>query len=209
MEGMEPAQEGGQWKQVCELASHLLDSPAAERDALLAQKCGEDAELRARVLEVCRNYSETDDFFGAPLISPLVAAPEDSLAGQRIGPWKILRLLGEGGMGRVCLVERADGVFTQLAALKVIRENSGPAAIRRFHTERRILAMLEHPSIARAIDGGTTASGAPFLVMEYVQGGQPIDEFCKHSPVKDRVRLFLHVVEAVGPRTSIRPRTSI
>jgi serine/threonine protein kinase len=197
MEGMEPDWEGSQWKRVCELASHLLDSPAAERDALLAQKCGEDAELRARVLEVCRNYSEADDFFGAPLISPLVAASEDSLIGHRIGPWKILRILGEGGMGRIYLVERADGVFTQLAALKVIRENSGPAAMRRFHTERRILAMLEHPSIARAIDGGTTASGAPFLVMEYVQDGQPIDEFCKHSPVADRIRLFLHVVEAV------------
>lgn len=183
------------WNHVCALSSLLLDSPKPDWKYILDRECGTDSELRAQVLEVCNNYSETDEFFGVPVGSPLIL--EDSLVGQRIGAWKVLRILGEGGMGRVYLVERADGVFTQLAALKVIRENSDPASIRRFQTERRILAMLEHPSIARAIDGGATATGAPYLVMEFVEGGQPIDEFCKHSPVKERVRLFLQVVEAV------------
>lgn len=178
------------------MSSLLLDSPKPEWNSILDLECGTDSELRAQVLEVCSNYSETDEFFGVPVVSPLTL--EDSLAGKRIGAWKVLRILGEGGMGRVYLVERADGVFTQLAALKVIRESTSPASIQRFQAERRILAMLEHPSIARAIDGGETSTGAPYLVMEYVEGGQPIDEFCKHSPIKDKIRLFLQVVEAVG-----------
>lgn len=147
------------------------------------------------MLAVCASYSEADELLGVPAVSPLMS--EDALIGQRIGPWEVLSLLGEGGMGRVYRVQRADGVFTQVAALKVIRDRSDPASIQRFHAERRILAMLEHPSIARAIDGGATSHGAPYLVMEYVEGGQPIDEFCKQRPVKDKIRLFLQVVEAV------------
>ncbi len=193
---MTPSQDArARWKLVCDLSSLLLDSSRQNWDTLLDRECGADGELRAQVLAVCSNYSETDEIFGAAVVSPLIF--EDSLVGQRIGAWKVLSILGEGGMGRVYLVERADGVFTQLAALKVIREHSDPASIQRFHEERRILAMLEHPSIARAIDGGATSAGAPYLVMEYVEGGQPIDEFCKHSPIKERVRLFLQVVEAV------------
>jgi serine/threonine protein kinase len=185
----------GRWKRICELSSTLLDSPKPEWNSILDRECGADHELRAEVLRVCTNYSETDEFFGMPVDAPLLR--EDSLVGQRIGAWKVLRILGEGGMGRVYLVERADGVFTQLAALKVIRENTAPASIQRFRAERRILAMLEHPSIARAIDGGETSTGAPYLVMEYVEGGQPIDEFCQQSPVREKIRLFLQVVEAV------------
>lgn len=177
------------------MSSQLLDSPKSEWNSILDRECGGDRELRAQVLEVCGNYSETDDFFGAPVGSPL--ALEDSLLGQRIGAWSVLRILGEGGMGRVYLVERADGVFPQRAALKVMRDHADPSSIRRFHAERRILAMLEHPSIARAIDGGATPDGCPYLVMEYVEDAQPIDEFCKHHPVKEKLRLFLQVVEAV------------
>jgi hypothetical protein len=193
---VKPSQDAGErWKRVCELSSRLLDSPNPEWNSILDRECGADSELRAQALEVCNNYSETDEFFGAPVVSPLTI--DDSLIGQRIGAWNVLRILGEGGMGRVYLVERADGVFTQLAALKVIREHSDPASIQRFHAERRILAMLDHPSIARAIDGGATPTGAPYLVMEFVEGGQPIDEFCGQSAVRDKVRLFLQVVEAV------------
>jgi tetratricopeptide (TPR) repeat protein len=193
---VKPGQDASdRWKRVCELSSLLLDSPKLEWSSLLDRECVADHELRAQVLGVCDKYSETDEFFGEPVVSPLVI--EDSMIGQRIGAWKVLSILGEGGMGRVYLVERADGVFTQLAALKVIRHHSDQASIQRFHAERRILAMLDHPSIARAIDGGATATGTPYLVMEYVEGGQPIDEFCKQSPVRDKVRLFLQVVEAL------------
>jgi serine/threonine protein kinase len=183
------------WRRICEVSSQLLDSPPALRDKILARECADDNDLRERVLEVCGNYSETDDLFGKELASPLTL--EDSLAGQRIGAWNVLSLIGEGGMGRVYLVERADGVFTQLAALKMMREHSDPAAMQRFQKERSMLAMVEHPSIARAIDGGATDSGTPYFVMEYVEGGQRIDEFRPDSPIKDKVRLFLQVVEAV------------
>ncbi len=194
---MQPGPESSvRWRLVCELSSLLLDSPKPEWNSILDRECGTDGELRAQALQVCSNYSDTDDFFGAPVVSPLIL--EDSLIGQRIGAWKVLRILGEGGMGRVYLVERADGVFNQLAALKVIRDHSDPASTLRFEAERRILAMLEHPSIARAIDGGATSSGAPYLVMEYVECGQPLDEFCQQNSIKDKVRLFLQVVEAVA-----------
>ncbi|MEZ5402192.1 MAG: serine/threonine-protein kinase [Bryobacteraceae bacterium] len=192
---MIPRYTSERWKRVCAVSSLLLDATPEQRETILARECAEDSELRADVLAVCGEYSETDELFGVPALSPLRL--EDSLIGQRIGPWEILRLLGEGGMGRVFLVERRDGVYTQYAALKLIREHSDPDSVARFHAERRILAMLEHPSIARAIDGGATPEGAPYLVMEYVEGGKPIDEFQPGSPVRDRIRLFLQVVEAV------------
>lgn len=183
------------WKRICDLSSELLDSATEAWDSILDRECSSDEELRAEVLAVCRNYSETDDLFGVPVLSPL--GLEDSLIGQRIGPWEILRLLGEGGMGRVYLVERRDGVFTQYAALKLNRERADPDSVTRFQAERQILAMLEHPSIARAIDGGATPAGAPYLVMEYVEGGVPIDVFRPGGPVRDQIRLFLQVVAAV------------
>ena len=190
-----PQNSTEQWKRICALSNRLLDLPRADWDALLDQECGDDAALRARVLEICANYSEDDELLGVPIASPLLW--DDSYIGHRIGPWEILRLLGEGGMGRVYLAQRADGVFTQYAALKINREHADPDAVRRFHSERRILAMLEHPAIARAIDGGATENGALYLVMEYVETGCPIDEFNLSAPVREKVRLFLRVVEAV------------
>ncbi len=188
-------QTSEQWQKVCALSSRLLDIPRADWDALLHQECGDNPALRARVLEICANYSEDDELLGVPVSSPLLW--DDSLNGQRLGPWEVLRLLGEGGMGRVYLAQRADGVFTQYAALKINREHADPDAVRRFHSERRILAMLEHPAIARAIDGGATESGALYLVMEYVENGCHIDEFNPSAPVRDKIRLFLRVVDAV------------
>ena len=185
-----------QWMRVCALSSQLLDLPRADWDAVLARECAQDQDLRSRILEICGNYSETDELFGVPIASPLLW--EDSLIGQRIGLWEVLRLLGEGGMGRVYLAKRDDGVFTQYAALKLNREHCDPAAERRFHAERRILAMLDHPAIARAIDGGATDNGTLYLVMEYVEGGCPIDEFQPGNSIREKIRLFLQVVDAVG-----------
>ena len=133
------------WRRICEVSSQMLDSPPALRDTILARECAGDGELQAEVLAVCASYSEADELLGVPAVSPLVF--EDSLIGQRIGPWEVLSLLGEGGMGKVYLVERRDGVYAQPAALKVIRGHADPASILRFQAERRILAVLEHPSI--------------------------------------------------------------
>ncbi len=110
----------------------------------------------------------------------------------------VLRELGSGGMGSVHLAERADGEFRQRVAIKFLRPGaaSSLAAARRFRTERQILADLEHPHITRLLDGGTTRTGQPFLVMEYV-AGEPLDRYCDRLPVKERLRLFATVCRAV------------
>ena len=100
-------------------------------------------------------------------------------SGQRIGPYRILRELGHGGMGVVYLAERADAAFEKRVAIKVVRGGfAGEALLQRFREERRILATLDHPNIARLLDGGTTDDGLPYFVMEYVDG-KPIDVYCE------------------------------
>jgi serine/threonine-protein kinase len=118
---------------------------------------------------------------------------------QRVGPWRLLREIGSGGMGTVYLAARVDGEFDQQAALKVLRTSIEAAgAVQRFHQERQILATLEHPNIARLLDGGQTADGRPYLAMEYVEG-LSIDRYChEHGlDLEHRLRLFTQVGEAV------------
>ena len=120
-------------------------------------------------------------------------------AGMRIGPYQILRELGHGGMGAVYLAERADEHYRQQVAIKLIKPGLGGATIRkRFRNEMQILAELNHPNIARLLDGGETVDGVPYLVMEYVEG-RPIDVFCdeKQLPIDERLRLFATVCAAV------------
>ena len=121
-----------------------------------------------------------------------------AMAGRRIGSYKIRRRLSHGGMGVVYLAER-DGAYHQRVALKIIkRDMVSDEVVRFFHNERQILADLEHPSIARLLDGGTTGEGLPYLVMEYIEG-EPIDRDCDHHQlsVRQRIDLFLRVCEAV------------
>ncbi|MCC6989053.1 MAG: tetratricopeptide repeat protein [Acidobacteria bacterium] len=127
------------------------------------------------------------------------AAASPRLAPERLGPYKIIRMIGEGGMGAVYLAERDDDEFLQQVAIKVARGLLDPERVRQFRTERQILAWLEHPNIARLLDGGTTADGLPYLVMEHVEG-QPIDAYCNQArlDVTARLRLFLDVCDAVS-----------
>ncbi len=126
------------------------------------------------------------------------AAP--GLIGKRLGPWRVLELLGEGGMGLVYLGARDDQTYEQRVAIKVIRHVAAGTAedFARFRRERQILARLEHPGIARLLDGGTTDDGSPYLVMEYVDG-EPIDAYCEARalPIEERLRLFRGVCAAV------------
>ncbi len=119
--------------------------------------------------------------------------------GDRLGAWRVRRLLGRGGMGVVYLCERADGAFVQKAALKIVDAPAlGSQLIQRFTAERQILASLEHPNIAALLDAGTTPDGLPYLVMEYVDG-EPIDRYCDAArlPVRERLALFVDVCHAV------------
>ena len=121
------------------------------------------------------------------------------VAGARVGQFRVVNELGRGGMGIVLLAERADGQFGQQVAIKVVPGGrSGGEVSRRFVQERGILASLEHPHIARLLDGGTTEAGDPYLVMEYI-AGRPITAYCDgaSASIERRLRLFLEVCEAV------------
>ena len=121
-------------------------------------------------------------------------------AGRQIGAYKILRVIGEGGMGIVYLASRADDLYQKQVAIKVVRAGFGlnAAMVLRFGSERQILANLDHPNIARLFDGGVTADGMPYLVMEYVDG-VPIDRFCQSRQLNltQRLQLFCEVCSAV------------
>ncbi|HWI87468.1 MAG TPA: serine/threonine-protein kinase [Sphingomonas sp.] len=115
---------------------------------------------------------------------------------SRVGAFRLTRRLGRGGMGDVWLGERADGLFDQQVAVKLIQRHALARAANAFDAERRFLARLEHPEIARLIDGGVTEDGLPWLAMEYVEG-RAIDEACADRPIGERVRLFIAAANAV------------
>ncbi|HEU4724496.1 MAG TPA: serine/threonine-protein kinase, partial [Candidatus Eisenbacteria bacterium] len=134
-----------------------------------------------------------------PIEMPAVSLPEAPKPGQSVGSWKVVRPLAEGGMGVVYLVEREDGQYQQRGALKFIRHGlATDEMVRRFRRERQILASLDHPNMARLLDGGTTSEGLPWLVMEYVDG-VPLYEWCSENAptLRARLRLFLTLCGAV------------
>ena len=179
-----------------------LDLPAGEQAAFVARECGDDEGLCAEVLELIRAYQH-ESFLESPaarIAAPLLEATKGPGASvpDRIGPFRVVREIGRGGMGRVYLGERADGQFEQRVAIKLI-QHATPGVLRRFVEERRILALLEHPGIARLVDGGLTAAGLPYFAMELVEG-EPIDRYCeaRDLTVDQRLALFAGVCDAVG-----------
>lgn len=188
-------------QRVLELLDATLAEPPKSRPAFLAEACGEDLELQRDVESLLELESEAEDFLPAPAVPrSATLEPEETLEeGNRIGPYRIIELLGRGGMGAVYLAVREDD-FEKHVALKLLqRDLVSEATVRRFHNERQILARLEHPLIARLLDGGTTEDGRPFLVMEYVEG-VPIDEYCDELKlsVRKRLGLFLKVCSALA-----------
>jgi eukaryotic-like serine/threonine-protein kinase len=184
-----------------------LDLPAKDRAAFLDAHCIEPS-LRPLIEELLRLSTAPspaiDDGVGVghDLLSELSGPEPDEPplpTGERVGPWRLLRQIGAGGMGTVYLAERADGEFAQQVAVKILRASlEAPRAAERFAQERQILAGLEHPAIARLVDGGRTTDGRPYLVMEYVDG-VPIDRYCNALGlgVPERLALFERVAEAV------------
>jgi eukaryotic-like serine/threonine-protein kinase len=189
------------------LAEHfdalLALETAAARAEYLESLRGRDAELAGELDGLLRAYLSDTRFLVESLPEEereLVGEEVDgTLTARRVGPWALDGVLHHGGMGTVYLAHRAEADFEQRVALKVIRLGmEHPEAIRRFTLERQLLARLEHPGIARLLDGGTTEDGLPFLVMEYVPG-EPIDQWCDRTqpPVDEILRLFDEVCEAV------------
>lgn len=174
------------------------------RAELLDQRCGEDQQLRHAVDQLLASAEKMEDF----IEKPAYAVIADSLAndvlpslmeGKRIGPYEVVRRLGEGGMGTVYLARRADDVYEKQVAIKLIRRGLDHSRlISHFYNERQILAGLDHPNIARLLDGGTTEDGLPYYVMEYVVG-EPFLDYCnrKNLTTDDRLRLFRTICSAV------------
>jgi tetratricopeptide (TPR) repeat protein len=178
------------------------DLPQAERAAWLDAECGDDLDLRKDVESLLDSDDRSEGFIVRPLqaVAQNIADGEDVNLGHRIGPYRVLKTLGEGGMGKVYLAVRADEHYTREVAIKVMHASfsARPAMLARFRTERQILANLDHPNIARLLDGGVTDHGVPYLVMEYIDG-MPLDRYCSSHllPSEKRLRMFLSVCSAV------------
>jgi tetratricopeptide (TPR) repeat protein len=192
------------WSRMKALFSAALDVPASERAALLERDAAGDAGLIAEVQSLLAAH----DAPGASLDSvptglkarAFEATGEPDRVGERIGAYRIVGELGKGGMGQVFKAIRDDDQYHAEVAIKLMRADvRGAHADQRFRTERQILAALDHRNIARLIDGGTTGSGSPYVVMELVSGA-PIDRFADAQGlgVRERVRLFLQVCAAVS-----------
>ena|SRR5580658_4495036 len=163
--------------------------PGGERDALIAERCGVDENLCARVALLLAHCEHIR-----------AAAPAPARPLPRFGAWQAVKLLGRGGMGTVYLAERADGAFQMSAAVKVVPMALASHEIEeRFRRERQFLASLDHPKVARLIDGGVTETGLPYLVMEFV-GGLTIDLFCDAHQLdtRGRIALMRQVLDALA-----------
>ncbi|HKE84703.1 MAG TPA: protein kinase [Vicinamibacterales bacterium] len=186
------------WARVRALFEAALSQPAELRLAHIASSCGDDQQLREDVESLLASHERASGFLGTQAALATLDTVNTSFEGRRVGPFQIVREIGRGGMGSVYLGERADGEFAKQVAIKFVGGIPNEILRRRFHEERRILAALEHPTIARLLDGGTTADGLPYLVMEYVDG-VAIDAFCEQRDLTTRARieLFRQVCQAV------------
>jgi serine/threonine protein kinase len=168
------------------------------RAELIDSRCNGDSDLAAKV-RLLLNASEREEQRIASLLSEREKGKASESEGRRIGPYVLDGLLGRGGMGVVYLAHRADGEFEQKVAIKLIDLPMATSTFReRFRQERQILAGLQHPYIARLLDGGVTSNDDPYLVMEFVDG-VPIHRYCEREnlSLQQRLKLFLQVCEAV------------
>ena len=180
------------WQRVKSLLAEAMELPAHEREHLLLERCGDDVALYSEVARLLELHgTETLSFEHAPLIANLAQLRSSALVvGATIGAWTLERELGQGGMGSVWLAQRTTASFRQLAAIKVIRGIASDTLMARLRGERQALASLNHPNIAHLIDGGETSDGAPYIVMEYVDG-LPIDVWCQSRQLDVRACLQL------------------
>ena len=190
----------GRWAAIEEAFHAAAELPVGERAGYLDQACGDDAGLRADIVALLESLDLPDDDLRGAVVREASAVLESAGPGRTIGAYRIVKKLGQGGMGSVYLAVRADDQYQKQVAIKLIRAGHEQRAslIRRFLSERQILANLEHPNIARLLDGGVTGDGLPYLVMEHVDG-LPIDEFAEARGLRvaQRLELFGGVCAAV------------
>lgn len=187
-----------EWRQVKEVLHSVVERDADGRSAFLDEICAGNLELRRRVDALLSAHENMGEFLAQPWQS-LSLFGESTLIGLHIGPYQLMSEIGHGGMGTVYLAERADGQYRRRVAIKLINSGLGNKAIvRRFRNERQVLAGLDHPYIARLLDGGATDDGLPYLVMEHVEGNR-IDTWCdmRKLSVRERLMVFQKVCSAV------------
>ncbi len=180
-----------------EVFGGALTLPEAERAAYLEKACWGDGELRDRVVALLRGHERARNFLTAPLTRLVEATPEEKPS-DKIGRYKLLEKIGEGGCGVVWMAEQEVPVRRRVA-LKVIKLGMDTkAVVARFEAERQALALMDHPNIAKVFDAGTTDTGRPFFVMELVRG-IPITRYCDDNnlPTEQRLQLFISVCHAI------------
>jgi serine/threonine protein kinase len=191
------------WKQVESVFEQALELPVGDRSEFLQKNCDGDDELRREVQSLLDSHVRAGSFIDQP---GLFFASEENderdapiASGELIGSYRVVREIGRGGMGAVYLAERADDQYYKCVAIKLVKRGMDTdSVLRHFRNERQILASFDHPNIARLLDGGTSGSGLPYFVMEYVEG-LPIDAYCEaHAlPLSERLELFREVCAAV------------
>ncbi len=194
-----------EWRKIREILEQALETSPKDRPAFLEMSCAGDPSLRHEVESlIASNEQARSGFLESSALHAAAAAvtsPDvESLTGKRIGSYQIIEEIGHGGMGTVYLAIRADDHYRKQVAIKLVRGGLGDAfRMHRFKAERQILADLDHPNIARLLDGGALDDGQPYVVMEFVQG-VPIDEYCNRHDltVSERLALFRTVCSAVA-----------
>ena len=188
------------WQRVKQLLDEALAVESSERTSFLDRACAGDPQLRQEVESLLASHEQAGtDFLKAPAVDLTAIEPKLLREGRRIGGYQIIEEIGHGGMGEVYRAVRADGQYTKDVAIKLVRGGYDTASmLERFRNERQILASLDHPNIARLLDGGNTDDGIPYLVMELIEG-KPIDEYCDEHKlsVTERLRLFQRVCVGV------------
>ncbi len=195
------------WRQVEEIFQEALDLTPHERARYVAEVCAEDIGLKRDVETLLSQHESAGELLEEPLygdtelsaLEALVYEDEDPLIGRRLGAYRIEREIGRGGMGAVYEAVRVDNEFILRVAIKLVKRGMDTDfVLRRFRKERQILAALDHPHIARLLDGGTTSDGLPYFVMEFIEG-RPLYRYCDEHllTVTDRLKLFLAICEAV------------
>jgi len=192
-----------QWQVVRRIFHEAIDLPAGEREAFILQAADGDESLRVEVQSLLASHEAASSFIESDGDQVATVARDrihgDEMVGRRVGAYRITREIGRGGMGAVYQGVRDDAEFSKRVAVKLIRTGMNTdSVVRRFLSERQILANLDHPNIARLLDGGTSGEGLPYFVMEYIEG-QPIKEYCdtRRLGTDERLKLFRDVCSAV------------
>jgi serine/threonine protein kinase len=192
------------YHQIKQLFQEAIELDAIARAEFLSEACGDDVSLKVEVERMLAASEEAESFIEAPVyhladFTTQKVIPQEPAPGSFIGHYKVIREIGEGGMGAVYLAIRADDQYKKRVAIKLIKGGAHNQYLRRrFLSERQILASLDHPNIAKLLDGGTTEDGSPYLVMDYIEG-LPINEYCDNNKLStaERLKLFRQICAAV------------